>query len=300
MILRPFPVLFIGILSAACLIPLTRTGAATLVYESFDYTVGSELNGQSGGTGFGSYAWLDSSSVIQPGNRDTVSLGSLDYGSLETDGNSALAVSANDATTSSVTRRFTNIPGTAGTSTWVSFLFALKHTAAPLTTGDYSALAVSAVTSPGPLGSAYFGIYNDPDGEPGDKVFGIGSSQIIQAGLSTVPLVADQTYFLVARIDWNAGSIPEDISLYVNPILGGSEPTVASASASIKIAAGSTADGTNRLLSLGLYAGEVGPEWAYDEIRIGSTFADVVPIPEPTAGAILLASGVFLWWRRRR
>lgn len=279
------------------MIPLARTGAATLVYESFDYTAGSELLGQSGGTGFGSYTWSDSSA---PGNRDTISSGSLSYGSLPTAGNSALAVSPTNATTSNVRRRFSDIPGTAGTTTWVSFLFALKQTAAPLTTGDYATLAVSAFTLPGALGTVHFGIFEKPDGEPGEKVFGIGSTQITAAGLSEVPLVAQQTYFLVARIDWNAGSNPEDIYLYVNPTIGGSEPSGASASASIKIGAGSTADGTNRLASLGLYAGEIGPEWAYDEIRIGSTFADVTPIPEPTAGACVLAAGVFLWWRKRK
>lgn len=297
MIFRPFSVLFLGIFSAACVMPLSRTWAATLVYESFDYTVGSELNGQSGGTGFGSYSWSDSSA---PGNRDTVSSGSLAYGSLATAGNSALAVSPTYALTSSVTRRFTNISGTAGTTTWVSFLFALEHTAAPLTTGDYSTLAISAFTPPGPNGTAHFGIFNDPDGEPGDKVFGIGSSQITAASLSNVPLVAHQTYFLVARIDWNAGTTPEDIYLYINPAMGGPEPSLGSAAAYSNSVNISLASGTSRLSSLGIYAGEVGPEWAYDEIRIGSTFADVTPIPEPTAGACVLAAGVFLWWRKRK
>jgi hypothetical protein len=269
--------------------------AALQVYESFDYVAGQQLKTKNGGTGFGTYTWADGST---PGNEDLIAPGSLAYSGVQTAGNSLVMVSPTDSLTPNDTRRITTIKPAAGTTTWVSFLFALESTAA-LASTDYASFTLSPVTTAS--GGPYFGVFNDPVGAPGDKVFGIGSSPTSPLSPSSVSFVEDQTYLLAARIDWSAGN--ETISLYVNPLAGATEGLLSPAAVTtdVNIANG---NGTNQLISIGLFAAGVGTEWAFDEIRIGTTYADAVlaaaPEPSPFVLLSLVAGSVLLWRRRPR
>jgi MYXO-CTERM domain-containing protein len=95
---------------------------------------------------------------------------------------------------------------------------------------------------------------------------------------------------LVYKIEFGAGTTTgnERVSLFVNPALG-TEPATASASA---LDVGSFIFDRIRI-----QAGN-GDSGSVDEIRFGTTYADVVP--EPSA-ALMAALGVFsLVLRRRR
>lgn len=267
--------------------------AVLLVYEPFDYASDSLVNLQNGGTGFVE-AWADDSLM---GNQDSISSGSLSYSGLSTSGNSLRMVSPTTPIGADVMRRFTTIPGTAGTTTWVSFLFAFEGSSAPLASGDFAALALSPTTqiSYGP----YFGIYDDPNGSPGDKVFGIGTSETNPVALSDIAFVPGQTYLLVASIEWHAGTAVETVNLYVNPALASAPITPDATLTALNVATNGSSGGTNRVLKTALFAGGVGTNWIFDEIRVGTTYADVaVAVPESRAGSLILLGGAFLFLRR--
>jgi hypothetical protein len=285
-----FTVLFV--LVSMLGLSLRPTEAATLVYESFDYAAGSPIAGLDGGEGFVE-TWADDS---VEGNTDSINSGGLTYSGLSTSGNALRMVSPTSAIGSDVMRRFSTITGTAGGTTWVSFLFALDGASAPLVSGDFAALTLSPNTNAG--GGVYFGIFNDPHGAEGDKVFGIGTGLSSPAALTDIAFVPGQTYLLVASIEWQEGPNPEVLNLYVNPGMGGVPATPDATAAPLNIA---TNAGTNRLLKTAIFAGGVGTEWIFDEIRVGESFGDVVvSAPEPGTLTLALVSAVFLLRRKAR
>jgi hypothetical protein len=286
-----------GCLAAAVfLLPLCpQLHATLLVYESFDYAANGNLGGQNGGIGFSSAAngiWTDAS---QPGNEDLIRPGSLAYPGLQTAGNSLSMVSPTNILDPTSSRRLTTIKPAAGDSTWVSFLFALENTSAPLSSTDFACFTVS--PSSGLGAGPFIGVFDDPNGAPGDKVFGIGSSQGTALSLSTVSLEEGQVYFLMARIDWVNGN--ETVTLYVNPAVGAEAGslTPSAVTTALNVANGSN---VNQMSAIGLFAGGVGTEWAFDEIRVGTTLADVAPIPEPSSLALVCLSGVGMLLRQRK
>ena len=78
----------------------------------------------------------------------------------------------------------------------------------------------------------------------------------------------------------------DKFTLYMNPVPGAPEPLTGTVKqdADVAMISGLT------LYSTGNYS--------IDEIRVGNTFADVTPIPEPSAVALLLL-GTSLLLRRR-
>ena len=269
--------------------------AALLAYESFDYATGSQLRDQNGGTGFAD-VWYDDSS---PGNEDTIAGGSLSYSGLTTAGNSLRMISPSDTLSGNDIRPMDPVPGTAGTSTWVSFLFALDGASAPLMSTSWGALTVfpSWDISYGP----FFGIYDDPDGAPGDKVIGIGSTPLAPLALTDISFVPGQTYFLVAKINWNGDAAAETVSLYVNPTLGSAPTTPDAVTSDLYLAESGIFGGTNGLLGVAMFAGDEGTDWLFDEIRIGTTALDVmVAVPEPAGAGLVLLAGTLFWCRRYR
>ncbi|MCX7846818.1 MAG: hypothetical protein N2595_02125 [bacterium] len=108
-----------------------------------------------------------------------------------------------------------------------------------------------------------------------------------QYGTTTVPVTADPA-FIVHRIIYDATQ--NRVDMWINPPLSDTEPGLPSHQSLLT---------TNNLQfnAVGLFAsGGLGPGniygfyyHAWDEIRIGRTWAQVAPIvPEPVAGALLL------------
>jgi hypothetical protein len=89
----------------------------------------------------------------------------------------------------------------------------------------------------------------------------------------------------------------EFIDLFVNPPVGGTAPTTPDATLSI-----STGADLLSPFSLVTLFGEPPASDLYDELRIGSTFASVTPVPEPaTLGLTCLVTvGWVTCWRRWR
>ena len=159
----------------------------------------------------------------------------------------------------------------------------IAHTAAGWGTGEMwmsclyneASYVGHAYVSGGPIWAGAFGHGWSSD-------FGINN----ESGPGNVPRTLGQTYLMVAKIDWTAGST----TLWVGP-QSGFDPLV-QAPAVIK----AEAQSTTPMLSLAFYD-VVG---TIDDIRIGTTSADVVPVPEPSVFALLGLGGLSLAALRRR
>jgi uncharacterized protein (TIGR03382 family) len=77
----------------------------------------------------------------------------------------------------------------------------------------------------------------------------------------------------------------------VNPPPGATPPAAASATKSDL--------DVGTITTIGFAAG-ADATWTVDEVRIGSTFADVAPLPEPAAASLAGLAGLSLLGRRRR
>src|SRR5262245_35500460 len=99
--------------------------AATLIaYEPFDYPAGAVLNGQNGGVGYTApwapYLGVAGNVPANPASNAIVAGSLVGPAGLPTFGNSALL--SGEFGTLQIARAFPNITGTAGTTTWFSFI----------------------------------------------------------------------------------------------------------------------------------------------------------------------------------
>lgn len=101
------------------------------------------------------------------------------------------------------------------------------------------------------------------------------------AGLFPTALTAGQTYLVVFRYKFVAGTGADEVALWVNPATGGADE----ASANVTPVIGASGSDQNTLLSLRLpsAADASGPIYM-DEIRLGSSWADVTPVGGPVLG----------------
>jgi hypothetical protein len=278
--------------SAALLAPLQ---ANIILYEGFDYAAVALVN-QNGGTGF-SGAWKSSGL-----GGDTVTYPGLEY----TSGANSLNVvggytTVTNTSTAGSYRDFSAVTAASDTVTtyWISVI-------ASTAGGPYDASGDEA--------SLQFRNANNVE-LVSVGAFGSSANWRIRAKSATgsttgfsdagdTPSSLTQAY-LVIRVDVDtSASAADNIYLWVDPILG-SEPTIASAMASIT--------GTNfwndgefsvsRLRSGLINSGTADTKTlTFDELRLGTSFNDVSPIPEPAEIAaimgVLVAALGFL--RRRR
>lgn len=238
----------------------SKSEAALTAYESFDYVSGA-LTGQTGGTGWNA-GWTSSGT----GSGATVSSPGLNY----TDSNSAvLDVQGSKldllGNGSGNFRVPTSSVDTSGSTLYISFLAQLT------TTGGYSGFSLFQ----GATENLFLGV-------PNTRTFWGIDSKTGTVSVSTTPVTT--LSLLVYRIDFGATTT---VSLYVNPTLG-TEPATAAVTVtrtaftwdSIRIQSG-----TN-----------VG---AIDEVRIGTDFNSVAPIPEPSAILAVIGGLGILLMRRR-
>lgn len=250
----------------------TPAQAAASVYESFEYSVGS-LAGQNGGIGW-SGAWTS----FGTGPSATVQAGSLAYGDLPTDGNKAYVTTTSG--TSGVIRSLESTFSDATTQTvYLSFAFnwdeGTRFFGLHLVNGSTSVVEFNKFS-----GQSNFGIQQNTGG-----------------GVTAIS--TDTTYFVVARIDFNASG-NDTVRLYVNPASLDTEPLTASSTYS------TASISFNAIrLSTGFTSGSVTTAaTAFDEIRIGTSYSDVVSaIPEPATASMLVgiaALAAVTAGRRRR
>jgi hypothetical protein len=259
-------------------------GAAVVIEEHFDYTVGSVLNGLNGGIGFDG-AWANSGTGTNP---EKVVTGKT-FGSLEVsggaiqrpvrDGNDASARTISDAAKAALTAD--------GSTMWFSVLMEPGSNTNAYAVNSYGTLI---------LGDAAFtgggsGTDVPPIGAGGNAI-GVGfagtlgvtgqvwSQMAVQgvaytggtAAKSTPLTVGDTLVLIVGKVEWAADGTDDTVSFYniVDP--AAALPTTAFAALAVDL----DQSGFD-VMSIGDAQCAI-----FDEIRFGNTYEDVVAVDRTT------------------
>lgn len=295
-----------ALVAGAALVGAQQAEAVLLAYEGFDYTAGTEVVGQNGGSGWDASGWQSRNAAGLGGSSVTtgapVMAGSLGYtsgaNSLVTSGNHSHMFGTANGSFEPARGLASSAGGADGTSLYMSFLIQR--------TGEVQDPATTSPPNMYPRG-ANVRWWTD-GGERGNiGNFSNASSNTVklQSKDSTV-IDSGATYsdlnFVVGRIDFDStgGNM---LHLWVNPDLATEDLGAAMSTAYM--------DGTD--ISHGGIdfispflgnnsSGRPPSEILWDEIRIGTTYADVTPyttIPEPTAGLLAALAASALAVRRR-
>jgi hypothetical protein len=233
--------------------------AELLALDDFNYSpVGSDLNGQSGGGSFGfSNAWTGNT-TFNIGDGSLVS----PTGWPVAEGNSmnTVAYFANR----DIERTLAEPLGTPGTTIYSSMLIRPEGILGQGYAGGW-------------FGLAFRGDFQTTVG----MLFGGGNYGIEISGTygtSSTQAVVGQTVLLVTRMDFTEGV--DTLRLYINPP-GTTEPLAPNA-----ILLNNGIESINRISLTGPGA------YSFDRLAIGTTWADVVPVPEPGSMALAAIGGV--------
>ncbi len=268
----------------SCLLA-ARANAELLVYEPFDYPTGSQLIGASGGTGFAG-AWRSETVA----NSATIQSGSLAVPGLPTAGNSVLMTG--QAGTLQIFRDHANIAGADGTQTWISFvaqrLGPIQNPATNPNNPYPRGVNISFYNTEGLAihGREQFAVGN-ASGAATNNVAFIGHGQnafILPSTTPAVPFGGAPLVYLVIRIDHHGPpnldgpGNNDDVYFFVNPdpLV---EPLPAAANAQ-RLGTDASAFDYSGLDHLRPFIGNTNGanpygELLWDELRIGTTYADV-------------------------
>jgi hypothetical protein len=298
---------------AICLGLTHQANAELLVYEPFDYDDGTSLGGASGGVGF-SGAWRDltagTTATIQPGNLTVPGLAP----GLPAVGRSVL-LSATASASLNIFRDFPEIAGADGTTTWISLVG--QRLGEPTTDANPYGRGVNVgffntentsrterITVGNSSGAAENVWTILPTGRGGD---------IEQTTNPAVPYGGADPAWAVMRIDHRGAALDnetgqmaadlDDVYLWINPDPT-VEPNIADANAMVLNGDDnaydySGLDFVRPFIGNTSGAGNFGI-LAVDELRIGTTFADMTAVPEPASVVMLLVAGLGLGVVRRR
>ena len=258
------------------------TVRATLVaYEGFNYTAGITLPADrnpttwNGGTGW-SNTWNTAN-----GDEPVIGTGSLSYGTLATTGNMMTVPNANstgngaERTLDSTAQSDFIYGGSATGTMWVSALVQQNYT------GDNAAISLGNTQQYQP--GITFGSFTSG----GVSYYGMASNT---TNVATAPVVTGTAAFLVLEINFT-GNNNIDLTLYVDPAPGLTAPAAGTTSITYSGKPFSSSGGVN----------VTGTGWSFDELRFGTTYADVAPsIPEPATLALMAAAGTGILLRPRK
>ena len=260
-------------IGAACF--LVSGAQATLLFEDgFNYTPGSELAGQ--GT------WLNSAPLIKAGSQNLSYPG---LASVSPSGNDVY-VNGQSATAASYTSTLFG-PSVSSGEVYASFVLDLTKSA-----GNY--IFMGMLPSAGNGGT--FNNTVDPCDVVSKTVTGTGSryytlgiKSIGQMAAYGTQLETNSVNLVVVKYDLDNNTA----SLFVNPDLNADEPATAYA----------TSVGTTTVADMGqVYfriSGSNHSNFLFDDLRIGTAWADVLPVPEPSS-AVLIGMGIVAFGLTRR
>lgn len=255
------------LVGAPFLVGIHVSHAALIAYDGFEtpgsYTDGNPIVGVSGGFGWTGPYTQGGSYSFNAGNAG------LSFGDLQTTVGMATLPLDGGNPFNFVQNARSFSPISSG-NLWVSWLYAPGNP-----DSVYSGLGLSQTA-----GGELFYIGTDGNGQFRIDTSGAGGSN------GTYGALTSGTTFITVHVDFSNG----DIAVYRDPVPGGALGTpVASLS-------GGTPGEVGSLLFLGGANGLTG----FDEIRVGTTYLDVAPIPEPSTSLLLIAAGLIPLARHRR
>ncbi len=276
-------------LGALCAVALAgRANASVLLYEGFGYGTG-DVAAQSGGTGWGANAWT--ASLANTGytvSQQVVSPG-LAYTGLTATGNRlAVNESATNSTSGKATanRLMSTTIGASSGTVWFSVLIADDA-------GNNGNLDGS---SPSSASLVLTDQYSNVTLNMGYSNANAGPLWNMKSGTTSIPVTGGpvkdgSANFLLAKMDLvnKLGEVWINPDPSTEPLGGtGTSFTVFRASFDRIILTAATSSRTGNSTA------------SFDEIRLGTTFADASPVPEPTTAAVFGLAGCLLALRRRR
>jgi len=258
------------------------TNAAVLAAESFTYATGSGLNGLNGGTGWAG-AWSNADGDVTLANT-----------------NASLAYPASTNLTSSGGRLQL---GTADTSATATRLLSTGMSLSPNGNNFYS----SALINISAIGQSAIVQFQDNSGNirwnyginaAGNFTVGVAPENAGQnAIIANTVAELGTTYLVVARIRTNTAAGNDEVFLKIfDPSDAVSMPLDDSGwDASANGNSGVTLTRTNLV-----FGNAGGQALQFDELRIGTTFADVAGVPEPARAMMLAIAALGLMLPRHR
>ncbi len=264
---------FKTMLVAIALIVGSRSASAQSLYEGFNYTVGTNMGGNTTATLEGPNNNWYTHSNSKVGTIDVTS-GSLTYTGLASSvGNKVRLPGDNTNVPRDVN---TAITGTGANIVYFSVLVNVADATQLNTTGDYFMSlggATGAVTNTSLGGRLYIKSVNTAANYR-LMITNNSSGTVTQTEFAT-DLNFGSTYLVVVKYD--KGVTPNTASLWVNPSsLGSSEPT-----GSVSNSSGTGVMTTFASICLRNSSGT--PKADIDEIRVGTTWASVTPIDNTTS-----------------
>lgn len=250
---------------------VSHAGAALIAYEPFEYDpVGGDLLGRNGAVGF-SGPWRAGGFNASISNNydiedDTMSFGQL----LVTDRTIRTPAVGSIA---GITRNLAAPLGQSDTTVYLSFLIQPEGTLHGGAFNGFLGLVLESAGEP----ELYIG---KPGGGAIDRWVLENRGGSLQHA-SSVPTAIGGTALLVVKAEYSAFG-NDKFTLYVNPTPGEPEPAtgVVKNDANFGIVDGLTIYSTGAM--------------RIDELRVGQTFFDVTPIPEPGTFGLLVASALAL------
>jgi hypothetical protein len=275
--------LVVHAVSTITFIAAPSLSAALLAYEGFDYTEanGTSISGLNGGTG-----WTEAFPTVEGTIR-------LANGLSFTDHIASSGKSAERLASATLTGNGRNWASTVSDGTyWYSFLMHPTATATNVGRGTFGILQGPGTNQNG------FGIRFDFTGTAGPgATLTINANSPAQAPGANITFASgwDQAYLVLGRLNVDtAANTINDIWVYQN---GESIPTSEVGLPTVMSTTSGASTGINPAM-YGRAFGDSAPTF-FDEVRVGTSFADVMVIPEPSAAALGLI-GLTALLRRRR
>ena len=243
-------------------------------YDSFSYTPGTALAGQNGGTGF-SGAWAPGS-LSSDGSNSYYTQGTSLGGSTSAGGR--VASLANYSLGNQLSRTLSQSLGGTDQTVYISVLLRPDGTLNEGSSGGFFGLNLNASTTTASTDNDVF------IGKTSGSNYGIEDRGGNNSHLTSTAAAIGVSTLLVVRADLAANG-NDKFTLYVNPTATSQGPATVKYDSNV---------GT--ISSLSIYGTGA---FSLDELRIGTTLADVVPagttigaVPEPASIAMLSIAGL--------
>jgi hypothetical protein len=270
---------------------------APIIDDNFDYTPGTSLEGNGSWTlrGPGTGIVVEAGNVPSPAGGVPATGNSILMHDGQVDGGTAVSanmvdIGAWDSNLSpalyySMNLRITSTAGLANTLNGVFIAGFNNQDATPTGTAPtlfHARLQVRA--------------------EPGGYQLGVSganATSTFPASYDPTIRAVDEVVFLVIKLQMHPGTVELDEAfMWINPDASTFGDAVEPAPLLSNTAG---VDQFNTVQSFGLRTVSTGPEFTQiDELRIGTTWADVVPVPEPSMSVLASIVGLALLLRRRR